>query len=255
MHTSLSAKMLSIFLCLWQELLIHLPWSWMAISQFSTIILLYLYLMYTNCTCTVYVWRWPDDQLHYFNETQDLWVEKISLHSSLWFHYREGKWTSWRFWGTLNRQLIHKVPFFKTSYRQFDLFSYSYGKKDFRKINIFFSPTYVSFLTLLHHWGLLAEELSLRQARWIRWQIQQIWIWAFKVVLEVGWFIEQCSLGILRRQESLTVTHLLHIVIGGIKNWIVKLLISPNVLWNQVDDCMSAPSHLGLVKALLSLKN
>lgn len=114
---------------------------------------------------------------------------KTSLHSSFWFHYKEGKWTSWRFWVTLNLQLIHKVPFFKTSYRQFDLFSYIYGKKDFRKINIFFSPTYVSFLTLPHHWGLLAEELSLRQGRWIRWQIQQNWIWAFKVVLEVGWFI------------------------------------------------------------------
>lgn len=160
---------------------------------------------------------------------------KISPHSPLSFHYREGRWTSWRFWVTPHLQLLHRVPFFKTSYRQFELFSYIYGKKDFRKRNIFFSPTYVFFLTLPHHWGLLAEQLSLRKGGQIRRQIQQIWIWAFRAVLEVGWLIEQCSLGILQRQENLTVTHLLHVVIGGIKNSIVKLLTSPKVSWNQVD--------------------
>lgn len=89
MLASISAKTLYIFLCLWQEFLICVPGSWTAISQFSTIILLYSYLMYTNCACIIYIWCWPDDQLHYFNKMQDLWVEKY--HLPLLSHSTAGK--------------------------------------------------------------------------------------------------------------------------------------------------------------------
>lgn len=48
---------------------------------------------------------------------------------------------------------------------------------------------------------------------------------------------------------------LLHVVGGGIQNWIVKLLTSTKVSWSQVHGCISALSHLGVVKALVSFKN
>lgn len=195
MNTSLSAKTLYIHLCLWQEFLIHLTRSLIAITQFSTVIYkLHLHSLHTVLT------GWSISLLW---QNAGSVSGKIPPCSPLSFLYREDKLTSWRFWVTL--QLIHKVPFFKILYGQFDLFSYPYCKKDFRKINLFFSPTDVFFLALPHHWGLTAEKLSLRQGGQIVWQNQQICIWAIQAVLEAGWLIEQYSLGILQRQENLTV--------------------------------------------------
>lgn len=164
---------------------------------------------------------------------------------------RTVKLTSWRFWKTLHLQLIHKVWFKKISYRHFDIFLYNYGKKDFRKINTFFF--HLCFLSISSlpsrspSWGIVMRQSANKTANSANLD--------FQTILDVGWLIEQGSLEILQRQENLTVLHLLHVAVGGIKNWTVKLLTSPKVSCNQVDDCMSPPSHLGLAKSLMSFKN
>ena len=129
------------------------------LRQFSTVILLHLcmmYVMYTNCTRHSLDMVLTRRSASLFQQNVRLVNGKITPDSPFSFRYREGKLTSWRFWVTL--QLIHKVPFFRTSYRQFGLFSYIYSKNDFRKTNIFVSPTYVFVLILPHHWVLLPED-------------------------------------------------------------------------------------------------
>lgn len=179
---------------------------------------------------------------------------KISPHSSLSFHYSEGRWISWRCWVTLHLQLIHKIPFFKTSFRQFDLFLYIYGKKYFRKINIFFSHACFlsnSFSSLRSpSWGVIPETGKANEMA----NLANLYL-GFQSCVRSRMAYTEMVTGNFTNARDLTVTHLLHVVIRTIKNWIVKLLTSPKISWNQADECMSALSHLGLVKVLTSLKN
>lgn len=220
-------------------------------------VLLHFYLMYTNCTCTIYIWCWPDNQFHCFNKLQDLWVEKYHLtplpHSTT---------------GKTNEPLeASEWPFIFNWFLKSHSLKLCIGSLTFSCILMVKGTLgkYNKYNPLSHLLFLSSSSSWLRSHRWeVIPKTGRANKMANSANLDLGYvscfgstmpYRAVLMRSFTKAKELACKEDLFHVVTGGIQNWIVKLLMSAKVSLNQVHDCISALSYLGVVKALVSFKN